>query len=61
MTKRLKVTLEKSTIGRPEAQRMTVRGLGLTKRLASRELVDSPEVRGMIDKVAHLVRVEEVG
>ncbi len=59
MTKRLKVTLERSTIGRPKSQCETVRGLGLKKRGQTKDLEDTPAIRGMIKKVAHLVRVEE--
>ncbi|MCH1569174.1 MAG: 50S ribosomal protein L30 [Alphaproteobacteria bacterium] len=46
-----------SPIGRPKDQRATLVGLGLNKRGRRRELEDTPAVRGMIDKVAHLVRV----
>ena len=46
-----------SPIGRPRDQRATLVGLGLNKRGRRRELEDTPAVRGMIDKVAHLVRV----
>jgi len=56
----LKVTLKRSTIGRPKDQRATVRALGLRKLNQSRCLPDNPAVRGMIIKVAHLVDVEEV-
>ena len=57
---RLKVTLVRSGIGRPEAQKITLRGLGLTKlhRTVVRE--NSPAIRGMVKKVIHLVQVEEV-
>ena len=48
-----------SPIGRTQDQRATLIGLGLNKRHRSRELVDSPEVRGMIKKVRHLVRIDE--
>ena len=48
-----------SHIGRTDDQRATLIGLGLNKRHRTRELVDTPEVRGMINKVRHLVRVEE--
>lgn len=58
--KRLKVTLEKSTIGRPERQRKIVKALGLRKRQSSRVLEDTPSIRGMVAKVGHLLRVEEV-
>ncbi|HOJ57139.1 MAG TPA: 50S ribosomal protein L30 [Bacillota bacterium] len=56
----LKVTLKRSTIGRPKDQRATVRALGLRKLNQSRYLPDNRAVRGMIIKVAHLVDVEEV-
>lgn len=46
-----------SPIGRPKDQRATLVGLGLNKCGRRRELEDTPAVRGMIDKVAHLVRV----
>jgi len=46
-----------SPIGRPQDQRATLIGLGLNKRGRRRELEDTPAVRGMINKVAHLVRV----
>ena len=57
-TKRLKVTLKRSLIGRPENQRQIVRGLGLKKLSQTRELEDTPAIRGMIKKVEHLVEVE---
>ena len=53
------VTQIKSPIGRPKDQRATLIGLGLNKMHRSRELEDTPAVRGMIRKVAHLVSVEE--
>lgn len=56
----LKVTLKKSKIKSTEAQRATVQGLGLRKLNQSRLLKDTPEIRGMILKVHHLVDVEEV-
>ena len=46
-----------SQIGRPQDQRATLIGLGLNKRGRRRALEDTPAIRGMIDKVAHLVRV----
>ena len=58
MAGKLKVTLVRSGIGRPEKQRRTLRGLGLTKMHKSVLLLDTPEIRGMITKVHHLVRVE---
>jgi len=57
--KTVKVTQTGSHIGRTDDQRATLIGLGLNKRHRTRELVDSPEVRGMINKVRHLVRVED--
>ena len=48
-----------SPIRRDASQRQTLIGLGLNKRHRSRELEDTPAVRGMIRKVAHLVRVED--
>jgi large subunit ribosomal protein L30 len=56
----LKVTLKRSPIKSTKSQRETVRGLGLRKLHQSRFLKDSPEVRGMILKVNHLVELEEV-
>ena len=57
--KKIKITQTGSPIGRTDDQRATLIGLGLNKRHRSRELVDTPEVRGMINKVRHLVRVED--
>ncbi len=57
--KTLRVTQIRSPIRRPEDQRQTLIGLGLNKMRRTRELEDTPAVRGMIDKVKHLVRVEE--
>jgi large subunit ribosomal protein L30 len=54
----LKVTLVKSPIGTRESHRATVLGLGLKKLHQSRTLEDTPAVRGMINKVSYLVRVE---
>lgn len=56
----LKVTLRKSVIKSTRDQRETVRGLGLRKLNSSRILSDTPEIRGMILKVKHLVELEEV-
>lgn len=55
----IRVTQIGSAIGRPKDQRQTLVGLGLNKIRRSRELEDTPAVRGMIGKVHHLVRVEE--
>ncbi len=53
------VTQTKSPIGRQAVQRDTLKGLGLNKINRTRTLEDTSAVRGMIDKVKHLVRVEE--
>ncbi|MCH7630340.1 MAG: 50S ribosomal protein L30 [Proteobacteria bacterium] len=57
--KTLKVTQTGSPIRRPRDQRQTLIGLGLNKMHKTRELEDTPAVRGMIKKVSHLVRVED--
>ena len=54
----VKVTQIKSTIGRKSDQKQTLIGLGLNKIGRTRDLEDTPAIRGMIDKVKHLVRVE---
>ena len=56
--KKIKVTLVKSVIGTKQDHRATVRGLGLRKLNSSAELLDTPAVRGMIQKVQYLVKVE---
>lgn len=60
MAQKLKVTLVKSVIGTPEVQRATVKSLGLNKLNSMTEHNDTPQIRGMINKVSHLVKVEEV-
>jgi large subunit ribosomal protein L30 len=57
--KTIKVTQVASPIGRTQDQRATLIGLGLNKIRRTSELEDTPSVRGMINKVKHLVRVEE--
>lgn len=57
--KTITVTQVASPIGRKKDQRATLVGLGLDKLNRTRELEDTPAVRGMVAKVAHLVRVEE--
>ena len=59
--KTVKVTQTGSPIGRPKDQRATLKGLGLNKMHKTRELEDTPAVRGMINKVSYLLRVEEAG
>ena len=56
--KKIKVTLVKSIIGTKQDHRATVRGLGLRKLNSPAELLDTPAVRGMIQKVQYLVKVE---
>lgn len=55
------VTQTKSPIGREGSQKKTLIGLGLNKIGRTRELKDTPSVRGMIDKVKHLIKVDEAG
>ncbi len=57
--KTIKVTQIGSPIGRQAYQRQTLIGLGLNKMHKTRELEDTPSVRGMIRKVSHLVKIEE--
>lgn len=59
MGKMLKITKIKSEIGRPEKQRKILKGMGLNKLNKTVTLVDTPQIRGMINKVIHLVSVEE--
>ncbi len=59
MGKMLKIKKVKSEIGRPEKQRKILRGMGLIKLNSTVTLVDTPQTRGMINKVIHLVSVEE--
>lgn len=59
MAKTLKITLLKSPIGQKPKTRATVRSLGLRKIRQTVEQADSPDVRGMLARVAHLVEVEE--
>ncbi len=57
---KLKITLTRSLIGRPENQRATVKALGLHKLNSSVEQEDNAVIRGMVHKVEHLVTVEEL-
>jgi len=57
--KKVKVTLVKGLMGTKQDHRATVRGLGLKRRNHTVELVDTPAVRGMINKVAYLVKWED--
>lgn len=60
MANKLQITLKRSIIGRPENQRVTVRTLGLRKLHQTVEQVDNAAIRGMINKVSHLVEVKEI-
>jgi large subunit ribosomal protein L30 len=57
--KKISITLVRSPIGYSERQKRTIRALGLRRINQTVEQVDSPEIRGMITKVGHLVKVEE--
>ena len=56
--KKIKVTLVKSLIATKQSHRDTVRGLGLRRLNSTSELIDTPAVRGMINKVSYLVKCE---
>jgi large subunit ribosomal protein L30 len=58
MAHKLKVTLLRSGINRPQIQKDTIKGLGLTRMHKSVVLNDTVAIRGMIRKVSHLVKVE---
>ena len=60
MAKQLKMTLKKSMIGSNQKIRATLTGLGLTKTNKTVIRQDTPEFRGMLHKVQHLVEVEEI-
>lgn len=61
MEKFLKIIQVKSTIDRIKKQKLTIKALGLGKINSSVVKKDTPQIRGMINKVHHLVRVEEIG
>ncbi len=54
----IKITLVKSIIGTKKSHRATIRGLGLKKLNSSSVLIDTPEIRGMINKVNYLIKCE---
>jgi large subunit ribosomal protein L30 len=60
MSKQVRVTLVKSPIGYEKSQKATVRALGLRRMHSSVVHDDTPPVRGMINKISHLVKVEEI-
>lgn len=59
-TNKLKITQIHSGIGRPAKQKRTIRALGIRKLNHTVVHTDTPQVRGMIEKVSHLVSVEEI-
>jgi large subunit ribosomal protein L30 len=60
VAKTIKVTLVKSTIGRKADQIATVAALGLHKIRSTAEHNDNPQIRGMVNKVKHLIEIEEI-
>jgi large subunit ribosomal protein L30 len=58
---RIKVTQIKSQIDRPQSQKDTIIALGLGKINKSKVHESNPQIQGMLDKVAHLIRVEQLG
>lgn len=60
MAKKLKITQTKSVIDRPKKQKLTIEALGLGRPNYVVEHTDTPQIRGMLNKVSHLVKVEEI-
>ena len=58
--KKIKITQVKSGIDRSERQKQTLIALGLKKMHASKEVEATPQILGMVNKVAHLIKVEEI-
>ena len=58
--KKIKITLVKSGIDRPERQKLTLQALGLNKTNSSKEVEATAQILGMVRKVNHLVKVEEL-
>ncbi len=57
---KIKITQTKSIIDRPEDQKRTIKALGLGRPNWTKVHNDTPQIRGMINKVSHLVKVEEI-
>ena len=57
--KKIRITLVKSSIDRPERQKLTLKALGLNKTNSSREVEATPQILGMIRKLTHLLKVED--
>jgi large subunit ribosomal protein L30 len=60
MAEKLKITLVKSTIGAKPKHKLTAEALGLTKLNKTVEQKDNPAIRGMVNQITHLVKVEEI-
>lgn len=60
MTTQLRITWKKSSIGKPESQRRVIAALGLRRLHHSVVHGDTPAIRGMVEKVSHLVAVEKL-
>jgi large subunit ribosomal protein L30 len=58
--KKIKITLVKSPIDRPERQKQTLKALGLNKMNATREVEATDQILGMVRKVEHMISVEEI-
>ena len=58
--KKIKITLVKSPIDRPERQKQTLKALGLNKMNATKEVEATPQILGMVRKVEHMVEVQEI-
>ena len=56
---KITITLKKSVIGKPETQKKTVASLGLKKINQTVEHEDTPQIRGQVEKISHLVTVEQ--
>ena len=59
MSAEFKITLVRSHIGKPACQRAVLKGLGLNRLNKTVTLKDTPEIRGMVKKVSHMLKVEE--
>jgi len=59
MSQVIRITLIRSHIGRPEKHRSVLMGMGLNRLNKTVSLPDTPEIRGMVKKVEHMVRIEE--
>jgi large subunit ribosomal protein L30 len=58
--KKIKITLVKSPIDRPERQKLTLQALGLNKMNSSKEVEATPQILGMVRKVEHMITVQEL-